>query len=645
MAPGRTMSASGDELFPPVRRTHLPGGYMGRVLRVDLGAETIEELNLPEEPLLRKYWGGQALALYVLLREYPAAAPTLGPESVVVMMTGPITGTGLTPGGTKLCSVFASPITGYTLGRAATSGFWPMAIKSAGYDGLIITGAARRPSYLYLDDGRAELRDASAVWGKGTRETEDRLREEVGHKDARVACIGPAGEHLVPAAMLVNDYNHSASHGLGAVMGSKKLKAIVARGTLRPRIHDKRRLLEAGIRWRTVLAPTAYTVQQRLRSPGYGIAWGAITRNNWRNTEITDEARGFGENRVTLRPCFQCPRLCPWDVEIGEGRHRGAIGHFNAGSEWMDTFYNLGLKGNDVLYLTERINDLGIECGHFANAAGLALEAWEKGLLNAERTGGLALTWGDCAVAERLLEMCARREGWLGNLLAESPKALAEALGGEAGNWVVHTKGGSPAQHDWRARISDMLDNLTASGGMKSQGGGGNMESPRDLRHRERWGPLDPAKPEGWARSQLLTEQLHQACGIMGACWFALIDIVADDALNSMVDSLSATTGWDVSLEEALDAGHRSIILQSLFGNRRGWRAEHDWTDVGSRFLEPVPDGRHKGFTVARWLPDLVQEYYRLSGRHELSGRPNMATLSRLGLEEFADWAEREESA
>lgn len=639
------MSAERDELFPRQRRTRLPGGYMGRVLRADLSSETLEVLNVPEEQSLRRFWGGQALALYVLLREQRGDAPPLAPESTVVMMTGPITGTGLTPGGTKLCSVFASPITGYTLGRAATSGFWPVAVKAAGYDGLIITGAARRPTYLYLDDGRAELRDASALWGRGTREAEDRLREASGHLDARVACIGPAGENLVCAAMLVNDYNHNAAHGLGAVLGSKKLKAIVARGTQRPRIHDKRRLLDAGRRWRTVLAPTVYSAQQRLKSPGYGAAWGAITRNNWRNTEITDEARGFAENRVTLRPCFQCPRLCPWDVEIGEGPHRGAVGHFNAGSEWMDTFYNLGLKGNDVLYLTERINDLGIECGHFANGAGLALEAWEKGMLKADRTGGLALTWGDCAVAERLLEMCARREGWLGNLLADGPKALADALGGEARNWVVHTKGGSPAQHDWRPRISDMLDNLTGSGGMKSQGGGGNMESPRDLRHRVRWGPLDPGRPEGWARSQLLTEQLHQACGIMGGCWFALIDIVADDALNSMVDSLNATTGWDVGLEEALDAGHRSIVLQSLFGNRRGWRAEHDWTDVGPRFLDPVPDGKHRGFTVARWLPDLVREYYRLSGRDETSGRPTRETLSRLGLEEFSQWSAQEGTA
>jgi aldehyde:ferredoxin oxidoreductase len=628
-------------LFPPVRR--LPGGYMGRVLRVNLSSETFEAVPLPEEAVLRRLWGGQALALHMLLRELPKDVRPLAPEAKVVMMAGPLTGTGLTPGGTKMCSVFLSPITGYTLGRAAMSGFWPVAVRAAGYDGLIIEGVAKRPSFLYLNDGHVELRDASAVWGKGTRQTEDLLREAVGREDARVACIGPAGEHLMRAAMLVNDYNHNAAHGLGALMGSKKLKAIVAHGTRRPTLRDRNRLIDAGRRWRRVLSPTAYTVQQRLKSPGYGAAWGAITRLNWRSTVITDEARGFDRNRVTLRPCFQCPRLCPWDVEIGEGVHRAKVGHFNAGSEWMDTFYNLGLKGNDVLYLTERTNDLGIECGHFANAAGLAFEAWEKGLLDANRTNGLSLEWGNLAAVERALEMCARREGWLGSLLAEGPEALAQALGGEAASWAVHTKGGSPAQHDWRPRISDMLDNLTGSGGMKSQGGGGFDRSPHDMRGQEQWGPLDPGRPEGWARSHLLSEQLKQACGLMGCCWFALIDIAADDALQSMADAFNAATGWNVDVAEMRDAGHRSIILQSLFGARHGWRAEHDWTHVGPRFLEPVPDGRHKGFTIARWLPDLVQEYYRLSGRHPVSGLPYRSTLERLGLGEYADWAAPDE--
>ena len=626
------------EVFPAQRKTPLPGGYMGKLLHVDLTAGRCEDLNLPEEPVLRQFWGGQALGLYLLMKLLPPDAKPLEPDNVIVFMTGPLTGTGLTPGGTKMTSVFLSPATGYTLGRAATSGFWAVALKAAGYDGVIATGASDRPVYLYLDNGRAELRDASSVWGLGARQTEDRLRQEVGHQDARVACIGPAGENLVHAAMLVNDYNHFASHGAGAVMGSKKLKAIVARGTSRPPIHDKRALLEAGERWRGTLR--VYTPDQR-RDVGHGASWGAITRHNWRATLIEPQhTAGFESNRITVRPCFQCGRLCPWDVEIKEGPHAGTIGHFDAGSEWLDTFFNLDLGGNDVLYMSERINDVGIECSHFADGAGLAFEAWEKGLLGPDRTDGLTLTWGDLATIDRLLDMCARREGWLGNLLADGPKELAAALGGDAPQWVVHTKGGTPAQHEWRPLIGNMLRELVASGGMKPQGGGSNQPPP-DLRYREAWGPLDPRKPDGWAWSHLLSEQYRQAAGLMGVCWFAQ-NHMAPDGLQSMYDALNATTGWNITADEALDAGHRSMLLQSIFGTQHGWRAEHDWTDVGPRFLERIPDGQYAGFTIADFLPGLIQEYYRLSGRDDMSGRPFKETLERLGLGEFAEWSESE---
>ncbi|HEU5464321.1 MAG TPA: aldehyde ferredoxin oxidoreductase N-terminal domain-containing protein [Candidatus Binatia bacterium] len=623
--------------FPEARKTRLPGGYMGKILRVDLTTGKLSNLNLPEEPLLRKYWGGQLIAEYLLLNELPLDIDPYDPRNVIVGMTGPVTGTGFTPGGTKMCFVYLSPATRRTLGRGATSGYLGTAFKAAGYDGVIVSGAAASPKYLYIGEDTVELRDASHVWGKGIRDTENLLRKESGHLDARVGCIGPAGENLVRAAMLVNDRNHTAAHGLGAVMGSKMLKAFVAWGTKRPRIHDKQQLIEAGVRWAKALAPRKTTVKKRLTSVGHGEDWGAITKLNWRSTIITDEAKGLEQNHVTLRPCFQCPRMCPWDVEIGEGRHKGKIGHFNAGSEWMDTFYNLGFKGNDVLYLSERINDLGIECSHYACGAGLAFEAWEKGVLGPERTDGLKLEWGNLEAAETLLERCARRETWLGNILADGPKELAEELGGEAKHWVVHTKGGTPAQHEWRPLLSQMLRELVASGGMKPQGAGGT-EPPADLRYREKWGPLDPNQPDGWPNSHLITEQIRQACGVMGACWFALND-KPPDGVQSMLDALNATTGWDVTIDELVDVGHRAIILQSLFGTQRGWVAEDDWQDVGPRFLEPIPDGKYQGFTIAKWLPGLVYEYYRISGRHEKTGRPYRDTLLRLGLDEFKHWS------
>ncbi len=624
-------------LFPVSRKTTLPGGYMGKILRVDLTSGSLSDENLPETDLLQKLIGGQALASYILLNELPLNAKPFGPENRVVIMTGPLTGNGFTPGGTKMTSVYLSPLTERTLGRGATSGFWGTYLKAAAYDGLILSGAAEKPCYLYIHEGRAELRDAGRVWGLGTRQTEDRLREEVGIKDARVLCIGPAGENLNRAAMLANDYNHFAAHSGGAVFGSKKLKAIVVSGTARPSARDKAKLIEAGARWRAILQ--VHDVKKKQTKYGHGESWGALNNLNWRSTDLNPaHIAGFDKNDVTLRPCFQCQRLCPWDATLGEGPYKGTNVRFNAGGEWLDAFFNLGVKGNAALYLAERINDLGIECSHFSCGAGVAFEAWEKGLLGPDRTDGLKLEWGNVEAVEKLLGMAARREGWLGNLLADGPKQLAEALGGEAPKWAVHTKGGTPAMHEWRPKLGEMLRELVASGGMKPQGGG-SAKPPPDLRYREKWGPLDDNSPDGWAWSHILSEQHRQFTGIFGGCWFAQMQH-KPDGLNSIVDALNAITGWNFTLDRALEAGHRSMILQSLFATQRGWIAEHDWKDVGPRFLEPIPDGKYQGFTIAKWLPDMIYEYYRLSGRHERSGRPFRDTLTRLGLEEFMDWSQ-----
>jgi aldehyde:ferredoxin oxidoreductase len=158
------------ELFPAHRTTPLPGGYMGKILRVDLGTGTLKDEILSEEPILRKFIGGQALALYILLNELPLNATPFGPENVVVMMTGPLTGNGFTPGGTKMTAVYLSPLTGNTLGRGATSGYWGTYLKAAGYDGIILNGVSPKPVYLYIDEGKAELRDAGKFWGLGARQ-------------------------------------------------------------------------------------------------------------------------------------------------------------------------------------------------------------------------------------------------------------------------------------------------------------------------------------------------------------------------------------------------------------------------------------------------------------------------------------------
>ena len=457
-------------LFPASRTTPLPGGYMGKILRVDLTTGSIRDENLPEEPILKKFIGGQALASYILLKELPVDAKPFGPENIVVMMTGPLTGNGFTPGGTKMTAVYLSPLTNTTFGRGATSGYWATYLKAAGYDGVILNGASPKPVYLYIHEGEPELRDASKVWGLGTRDTEDRLRELVGSRDAKVLCIGPAGENLNRAAMLANDYNHFAAHSGGAVLGSKKLKAIVVQGTKRPSFRDKVKLVDAGWRWRKTLQQ--HDVKKKKTKYGHGEAWGALNNLNWRSTELSPaHIHGFGENDVVLRPCFQCARSALGTQSSAKvnSKERSSISTPAASGSIR---FSISASKATPSCTSPRRSTISVSNAATSPAApALRSKRGKRDSSGPDKTNGLKLEWGNVEAVEKLLDMAARREGWLGNLLAEGPKQLAEAIGGDAPNWAVHTKGGTPAMHEWRPMLGQMLRELVASGGMKPQGG------------------------------------------------------------------------------------------------------------------------------------------------------------------------------
>ena len=439
--------------------------------------------------------------------------------------------------------------------------------------------------------------------------------------------------------MLVNDYNHTAAHGLGAVMGSKKLKAIVAWGTKRPRVHDKQSLIDAGLRWRKALQPRTNSAAQRKKSVGHGEAWGAITKLNWRSTIITDEAKGLDQNRVTLASLLPVPAHVPVgrrDRRRHATRARSATST-PAASGW--TLFTISVSKAMTFCISPSASTISASSAATTPAApGLAFEAWEKGVLGPDRTDGLKLEWGNLEAAETL----ARTLRPARNLARQYSRRRSERARRRTGRRSEELGRAHQRRHAGAARVATAAQPDAARAGRQRRhetAGRGRRRTAADLAYREKWGPLDPQQPDGWTHSHLITEQIRQACGLMGACWFALND-KPPDGVKSMLDSLNATTGWDVTLDELIDAGHRAIILQSVFGTQRGWIAEHDWQDVGPRFLEPIPDGKYKGFTIAKWLPDLIYEYYRISGRHEKTGRPYMDTLTRLGLEEFKEWSQ-----
>ncbi len=625
-------------LFPERRTKPLPGGYMGKILRVDLTTGKTKDENLPEPEVLRKWLGGQGLAQLILLHETPQGIMPYDPENRLVFTTGPMTGTGKTPGGTAYTITTFSNMTSFgkrddgTVLSASGMGYWGVYLKFAGYDGIVISGAAKTPVYLWIDNGKAEIRDASAAWGKDTHETIEWVKQDVGQPEAKVAAIGPAGENLVRAAMILSDHNHSASHGGGGVMGSKKLKAIAVYGTKPVPVKNMAKLEEAGNSWRSKIP--AFEYPKSRFSTGLGAALKTLVVQNFQSTVLLEATKDFDKQEFTPRPCYECNRQCPYDVRLTGEKHKGLSISLNAGSEHLEgSAFTFGIKGPDVLFLTDKINRLGIEASHFGCAAGIAFEAFQKGIIGVKEADGLELKWGDADVVEKVMDRTATRQGWLGNLIADGVMATARAIGGDALKFAANIKSGAPAMHDWRPYTGIMLGQLISSGGVKSQfsaweyaGGAPDLGFP---------GMTDRAAAAGKGKEVHIHGSNKLFCGSSGVCWFAQT-IGKPGMLTDQLNALEAVTGWEgFSKEEAVAVGDRTWQLEHIIHMSRGWTAEDDLTNVGARMLEPIPDGPFKGFTIAKFLPDLVYDFYRECGWDVPSGLPTAENLKRLGMEEY----------
>lgn len=623
-----------DSIFPKRRSTPVPGGYMGKILRVNLTDGKLTDLNLPEDKILRQYVGGQGLGQLIILHELPAGAGPLSAENPITIMTGPMTGNGKTPSSTVTTITVFNNITRFLDGNvgaitsANAAGYFGSNLKFAGYDGIVVTGASKKPVYLWIKNGRAELKDASHLWGKDAYETGDMIRAEVGEPQAEVMTIGPAGENLLAAAMVASGGNHSASHGGGAVFGFKKLKAIAAFGSRKVPAKNPEKLADAGNQWRSKMRVYAYP-QDRYGS-GYPDVLKTIINRNFQSSLFPEVTKDFKVLEYTPRPCYECNKQCPYDILLTTGTHTGYKASVNGGSEQLEAFYTLGIGGPDVYYLADIINRQGIDGCFFGCAAGLAFEAYSKGLINKTQTDGLELKWGDAEVAEKLIYKMVRREGWLGNLMAEGPKVLAEAIGPEGLKMVVHIKGGAPALHDWRPYTTQMLGQMTATGGGKPRFQGFELGPWAELGYPQKTHTLESR--EGKAKESFTGGMFRIACSGLGVCWFG----ESGATILTTVDALSGVTGWDVTKDEVMAMGERAWQLEHIFHLRHGWTPDDDLKNVGQRFLDPIPDGDFKGHSVAKFLPDLFTDFYKECGWDPKTGKPMMATLKRLGMEEFA---------
>ena len=435
-------------------------GYMGKILRVNLANGKIKEESLPEEATLRKFVGCVGLGMKFLFDEVPPKVQPLDPENRLIFMTGPLTGTSV-PSSSNWTVVTVNHSVPKAAATSHSHGIWGVRLKLQGYDGIIFQGAAKDPKFLYIHEGGVELRDAKKFWGLDTHDTEDAIKKDIGDKDASVACIGPAGENLCRGACIENDRNHLASKGgVGAVMGSKKLKGIaISRGKHKIAVADRSGLQKLVQAWKEKV-PEGYF---------YSSKDGGITRKYikiaergmvaWKNMSCPEEGMKYGQSmvetgtrsKVTPRYCFNCSIGCAYDIEIGTGPHKGYTATLCGGGEGTEGAAGLiGVEeGGTAYYMTDLYDRLGFDSAEPGCAIGLAFECYNKGLISKKDTDGLELTWGNWKAAIELLHKMVKREGF-GKILAEGPAKAAEIIGKDAPKYALHIKGTGYNLHDWR---------------------------------------------------------------------------------------------------------------------------------------------------------------------------------------------------
>jgi len=612
-------------------------GYVGRHLRVDLSDGRCSDFTI-EEGLLRTFIGGSALGATLFLDRYPLDADPLSPESPLMVMTGPMVGSGF-PGTSRFAVCAKSPLTGIW-GESACGGTFGPELKKAGYDGIIITGRAVGPVVLVIVEGEARLSDASDLWGKDVYESTDLLK--AGEPGVKVLAIGPAGENLVRFAAIGNDKGHFVGRtGLGAVMGAKRLKAICVRGSGKLEKADETRFRE--IHKAAVLEIKESAVAGSLHAMGsdanmdIGMINGDVPVKNWSVGEdfaLSGALSGptLSETYLTRsHACSHCPVACKRVVRVADGPYQTEEG---PGPEYETcaTFGTMIMNGDlaGVIKANELCNRYGMDTISCGSVIAWSMELFEKGTLTTKDTDGIELTWGNMEAVLTLLPRIALREGF-GGLLAEGSLAAARKIGGNAVDAVVHVKGLDLPMHDPRGfhgmGLAYMMSNrgachlqhavLTTEQGMAS------------------WPQLFPMKDdyrgttsEGKAELVFHSENYGILGNSLSICHY-LTDCLKPETIR---DAFNAITGFDYSFADLMACGARDWTLKRGINNLLGVTAKDDI--LPKRIMTPLAEGAGAGS-----VPDvekLKREYYALRGLDE-RGVPREDRLRELGLENLRE--------
>ena len=627
------------------------GGTHGKILHVDLDTGETRVEHPPEE-FYRLLVGGRAVIAYLLLRDLPQGTEALSPENLLIFAPGIMQGTNF-PGAGRHAVGGKSPLTG-GLGSSEVGGWWGHEFKRAGFDALVIKGRAQSPVYLWVHDGEAEIHPADHLWGMATAPAQDAIREELGDERVRVAQIGPAGENLVRYAAVIHDVNRAAGrNGMGALMGSKNLKAVAVRGTGTVEVADRARVTEVS-RWfgENYKKLMGWATAGIGRGTQDGLVGGSLqgnlpTRNFgepvFEQAELLSGERNYEMFYKGRDTCQGCPVSCKQVFEHVDEDPNRSLDPVYGGPEYeaMGAFGSAcGVSDNlAVCKANELSNAYGLDVISAGMSIAFVMECFENGILTADDTGGLEFHWGDGENLVRSVEMIARREGF-GDIMAEGVDRMADRFGPASQPFNVTVKGQELPMHEPR------LKHGLGVGYAVAPVGADHMMNIHDTSYARDGGslrrvnsalsePIGPVPRDVLDEDKLKIFQTElnwshfEDCGLI--CMFYSYDY------SHMAEALSGVSGQEYSIHDILDVGARAQTLARLFNLREGLTAADD--RLPKRVMTAFESGPIEGSAIdSEDLERFKRRFYEVMGWESETGAPTAECLRELGLEQLLEF-------
>ena len=625
----------------------MPYGYHQKILHIYLD-ELRLEIETPPESFYRKYIGGSALGLYYLLKYTPARADPLGPENTLILALSVLTGAPIS-GQSRITAVAKSPLTD-AVGDSQAGGFFPAELKFAGYDALVVHGRAREPVYLWIRDGEAELRPAAHLWGKTTAEVDDILYEELGDRRIQVLQTGIAGENRVRYAALINMSNRANGRtGMGAVMGSKNLKAIAVRGRQRPSLADGKGL-NALARWGASEFPdsdvyglgmlgTAEVLEYQNKSGGLPTRnWASGAFEGWKAIDGKTMARTILKERDS---CYACTVRCKRVVEVTSGPYRVNPRYGGPEYETLATFGSYcGIDDLEAIaYANQLCGAYGLDTISCGASIAWAMDCFERGLITRAECDGLELRFGNAPVMIQLVEQIAHRTGF-GDILAEGSARAAQIIGkGSEQELITVKKQEAPAHMPQVKRSLGLIYAVNPFGADHQS----SEHDPSYGEYPERMAQIGLTNPQPdrvlnreKVRFALVTQYLYSALDTYDLCQFVFGPAWHLYGPEQMAEAVQLITGWEVSVEDLLRIGERRLNLLRAFNAREGLGRASD--KLPAKFFKTLKGGASDGIALSEQEIETAKDlYYEMAGWDPETGFPSRQKLDELDLAWVAD--------